>query len=89
MEDQPIENQEFSTMDLYVGGYLTMQGHKGSIRFTSPTKAILIFQRSKELEWDLQRYSSDATVPVFKFVQEVKALRAQLHRYREERQRGR
>jgi hypothetical protein len=85
-KDQPIESNEFSTMDLYLGGYLTMKGHKGAIRFPSSGKAILIFPLTAELSKAVQTYSSDDMVPVFRFVQEVKGLRAQLHKFREERQ---
>jgi hypothetical protein len=84
-KDQPIEHSEFSTMDLYLGGYLTMKGHKGIIRFSSASKAVLIFTRTPELDTVLKDYVND---PVFEFVQTVKDIRAQLHRHREERQGG-
>ena len=84
-KDQPIEHKEYSTMDLYLGGYLTMKGHKGVIRFPSASKAVLIFTRTPELDAALKDYVLD---PVFEFVQTVKDLRAQLHRHREEQQQG-
>lgn len=80
--------KDFTTMDVWIAGYLSLKGVEPSLENRNG-KIIFTFETSNELYRLLDSFNSNELVPVNNYCQRVKILRGKLLSMKEEDGNGR
>ena len=71
--------EEFTTLDVYLSAFLSINGLAPKLKRPSGDKVIFAFDKTPRLQEVIKRFYADEKISVFSFVRAVKDLRAEMH----------